>query len=107
MSCKVINKDFNLFSCNKEDVENEWIYAQPGYNIDTLTIFYNPQTDKLILVEDARHFETLKLIAEEYLTLSCEQRNEFHNNHIPESIVGFMNVLKGTVDIREEIKKKG
>ncbi len=39
MSCKVINKEFNLFSCNKEDVENEWIDVQAEYNIDTCLLY--------------------------------------------------------------------
>lgn len=111
MSCKVINKDLNLFSCNKGDVENEWMDIRTdtyhaGYDIDGLTTFYNPQTDKLIIVKDAEHFEQLKHIAEGYLSLNSEQRNEFNNNNIPKSIEGFMNVLKETVYIREEKIKK-
>ncbi len=107
MSCKVINKKFNLFSCNKEDIENEWMDVQADDNIDTSIIaFYNPQTDKLIIVEDARHFEMLKLVAEGYLSLSNEQRDKFHNNHIPKSIEGFMNVLKEAINIREKRRKK-
>ncbi len=107
MNCKIINKDLNLFSCNKEDVENEWMDIRTDtyhadYDIDSLVIFYNPQTDKLVLVEDAKSFEQLKNLAEEYLTLNCEQRNELHNNHISKSIVGFMNVLKKTIYIREK-----
>lgn len=111
MSCKIINKDFNLFSCNKKDVENEWMDVRTytyhaDYDIETLMIFYNPQTDKLTLVEEAECFEELKVIAEEYLTLDCNQRNELHINHIPKSIVGFMNVLKATVDMREKRRRR-
>lgn len=111
MSCKVINKDLNLFSCNKEDVKNEWMDIRTDtyhadYDIDALMIFYNPQTDKLMLVEDVEHFEKLKVAAEGYLTLNREQRNEFHNNHIPKNIVGFMNVLKEAIYIREKKIKK-
>lgn len=107
MSCKTINEELRIYSCNKEDVENEWMNIRTdtyhaNYDINTLNIFYNPETDKLTLVEDTEYFESLKHITENYMTFSNEQRDEFHKVHIPKSMESFLNVLKATVDIREK-----
>lgn len=96
MSFEAINKRLNLYSCNILDLSvGEFISIENELNgkpMETLTIFRNIENN-LVLNKEHRFFEHYKELAETYLPLNADDREQF-KSICPNSIKNFINVLE-------------
>lgn len=118
MSYELINKDLNMWSCSISDLTTEQVdyflcQWTDGSSISSLTIFYEPLEDKLVINKDIAGFEQYLYIIKAYISLSYEQREEykfylhetkFSSEASKNSINEFLGVLDRAMLIRK-IKK--
>ncbi len=118
MSYELINKDLNMWSCSISDLTMEQVdyflcQWTDGSSISSLTIFYEPLEDKLVINKDIVGFEQYLYINKAYISLCYEQREEYkfylHETKLSSeasknSINEFLGVLDRAMLIRK-IKK--
>lgn len=118
MSYELINRELNLWSCSISDLTTEQINYflskwTDGSAINSLTIFYEPLEDMIVINKDVTGFEQYLYIIEAYASLSHEQREEykfylheakFSSEESKNSINKFIDVLDRAMFVRK-IKK--
>lgn len=85
MKYNLVNKELRIFSCSISDLTiqqaasflEQW---EHGAKIDELTLFYEKETDSLVINQDNKDYKKYLDIAEIYLTLDDDKLQEFSMN---------------------------
>lgn len=90
MKYKLVNKELRIFSCSVSDLTMQQVASfldqwEHGAKIGELTLFYEKETDSLVINQDNKNYKKYLDIAESYLTLDDDKLQEFFTN-IPEGI---------------------
>ena len=78
---EVINKELKLESCGIGDLTMDVVSGMlkqwdDGSSISTLTLFYLPKTDTIVLNRDNKNYDTYREFAEMYLKCDEQERKE-------------------------------
>lgn len=78
---EVINEELKLKSCSIGDLTMDVVSGMlkqwdDGSSISTLTLFYLPKTDTIVLNCDNKNYDTYREFAESYLTCDEQEREE-------------------------------
>lgn len=68
MSYIIVNEELRILTCNIDDLEKEYDDAA------TITMIYDPITDRVTLNGDNKDYELYKIMAETFLTVDAEER---------------------------------
>lgn len=87
---KSINEELRIFSCSVSDLTVQQVVSfleqwEHGAKIGELTLFYEKETDSLVINQDNKSYKKYLDIAESYLTLDDDKMQEFFTN-IPEGM---------------------
>lgn len=90
MKYKLVNKELRIFSCSVSDLTVQQVASfleqwEHGAKIGELTLFYEKETDSLVINQDNKIYKKYLDIAESYLTLDDDKLQEFFTN-IPEGM---------------------
>ena len=88
MKYNLVNKELRIFSCSVSDLTMQQVASfleqwEHGAKIGELTLFYEKETDSLVINQDNKNYNKYLDIAESYLTLDDDELQEFSMN-IPE-----------------------
>lgn len=88
MNYKLVNEEIRIFSCSVSDLTMQQVASfldqwENGAKIGELTLFYEKETDSLVINQDNKNYKKYLDIAEIYLTLDDDELQEF-SAHIPE-----------------------
>lgn len=112
MAYQVVNEEFQIYSCSIADLtlkQTSGILKQweDGANIGQLTMFYEPNTERLVINRDRKDYELYLEIAERFMGAS-ERNREKVLNHNSGAIINELNVLNDCVKDRafkQEVKR--
>lgn len=108
MSCITINQELRIMSCNLEDlsegVKKSFEEQFKGVPIETLTLFYEPVTDAVILNRDNQYCDLYKTIALEYLQIDCDRRAAALEEQPGDTLKETMDLLEHVARRRERLK---
>lgn len=90
MKYNLVNKELRIFSCSVSDLTMQQVASfldqwEHGAKIGELTLFYEKETDSLVINQDNKIYKKNLDIAESYLTLDDDKLQEFFTN-IPEGM---------------------
>lgn len=99
MAYKVINEELKIASCRIADLTMEQIEAflriwDDGSRIGTLTVFYDQNSEYIVLNEDNEDFSLYLDVVEGYLEANKEQRRKFRKE-APSSTLETLRVIDG------------
>lgn len=99
MAYKVINEELKIASCRIADLTMEQVTAflklwDDNSKIGTLTLFYDQNSEYLVLNEDSQDFQLYLDVAETYLKASKEGRKKLMSE-APASLLETLRVIKG------------
>lgn len=99
MAYKVINEELKIASCRIADLTMEQVTAflklwDDDSKIGTLTLFYDQDSEYLVLNEDNKDFQLYLDVAEIYLKASKEGRKKLMSE-APASLLETLRVIKG------------
>lgn len=99
MAYKVINEELKIASCRIADLTMEQVTTflkiwDDDSKIGTLTVFYDQNSDYLVLNEDNKGFQLYLDVAETYLKASKEGRKKLMSE-APSSLLETLRVIKG------------
>ena len=85
MSYELINQELNLWSCSISDLTMEQVNCFLGQwskdsTISSLTVFYEPSDDKIVINKDLTGFNTYIKLILGYFSLSEDERQYYKNN---------------------------
>ena len=112
MAYQVVNEEFQIYSCSIADLtlkQTSGILSQweDSANIGQLTMFYEPNTERLVINRDRKNYELYLEIAERFMGAS-ERNREKVLSHKSGAIIEELNVLNGCVKDRafkQEVKR--
>lgn len=90
MKYNLVNKELRIFSCSVSDLTVQQVVSfleqwEHGAKIGELTLFYEKETDSLVINQDNKDYKKYLDIAEIYLTLDDDKLQEFSMN-MPEGM---------------------
>ena len=90
MKYNLVNKELRIFSCSVSDLTVQQVVSfleqwEHGAKIGELTLFYEKETDSLVINQDNKDYKKYLAIAEIYLTLDDDKLQEFSMN-MPEGM---------------------
>ena len=105
---EVINKELKLESCGIGDLTMDVVSGMlkqwdDGSSISTLTLFYLPKRDTIVLNRDNKGYETYREFAEVYLMCEEQEREEIKSKFKNDEKNGMrevINVLDGVLNHR-------
>ncbi len=106
---EVINEELGIKACGIGDLTmdqaghffGQW---EDGVKLGELTMFFEPQTDNLVLNKDNKKYGLYLEIAESYMVLSADGRREARKNCPPEARMA-LNVLENCLKSRRVEKE--
>jgi len=99
MAYKIINEELKIASCSIADLTMEQVVKflkiwNDNSKIGALTMFYDKDSEYLVLNKDNELFQLYLDIAETYLTANAEKR-EMIRREAPKSMLESLNLLDG------------
>lgn len=103
-----INEELRIQSCSIEDLtqkeKDHFEKLFQGCSVTTLTVFYNSDTDTVVLNHDNVDFDYYLLLAETFLTKDLKTRERILDQ-LPESCKETSELLNGIANRRDLIKR--
>lgn len=106
---ETINQELNIVSCRLADlkigqVQNMLSQWEEGARIGSLTLFFEPEKDRVVLNADHQDYFLNREFVEAYLSADEESRNHL-KNRIPEALKENVLVLDNCIRKREVHKE--
>ena len=109
---EVINKELKLESCGIGDLTMDVVSGMlkqwdDGSSISTLTVFYMPARDTIVLNRDHVNYDTYRTFTETYLGCDEHVRRKIrkrYENKEGSGISGIIEILDGAIKHRKDLK---
>lgn len=106
MEYRIINSELGIASCCIGDLTVDQAAEflslwRKGTKISSLTLFYDSDSQNVVLNEDHRNFAEMKTLTESYLAADSETKISFRNNLNSESVKEAVDVLDNAIKQRE------
>lgn len=106
MEYEVVNEKLGLMSCRLGDLTAKQVASflaqwEEGAAISSLTLFYDPESQKVILNKDNPNYKTYLALTEKYLAASPEKRKELAGKLKSEGQKEAVRVLDSAIERRD------
>lgn len=109
MAYKLIDEAINLWSCSIADLAAEEVAAclkqwEQGAKIGSLTAFYMPGKDMVVINRDHADYDSLVMLCEKWLNATQEVRDRRRPEFQTQMVKDVVKMLDGAIERRENQK---